>query len=184
MTTSHTGRLLVATPALEDPNFDRTVILVLDHDDEGALGVVVNRTSSVALDEVLEDWAGIVSAPHVVFGGGPVEPTAVVALGHARAGVAADGWTPVTGRIRLVDLEGDPAEAASELEEMRVFAGYAGWGPGQLEAEILEGAWFVIDAEPADVFDPDPDHLWQTVLRRQPGRIRLYANFPEDPTRN
>lgn len=180
----HTGRLLVATPALDDPNFERVVILVLDHDEEGALGVVLNRASSVPVRETLDDWAELVAAPPVVFGGGPVEPTAVVALGRANPDVVTDGSTMILERIRLVDLETDPVLASLDLERVRLFAGYAGWAPDQLEDEIDQGAWFAVDAEPGDVFTDDPDGLWHAVLRRQPGDLKLLGTFPADPSQN
>lgn len=179
-----TGRLLVATPALEDPNFERVVIFVLDHDEDGALGVVLNRASAVTVDDTLPPWVDLAAEPPVVFGGGPVEPTAVVALGRALEGVAPDGWSPILDRIRLVDLDADPMLAATDLEHVRLFAGYAGWAPGQLEDEIDEGAWFVVDAEPDDVFTHDPDGLWHSVLRRQPDELALLATFPADPSLN
>jgi len=179
-----TGRLLVASPVLADGTFDRAVVFVLDHDDEGALGVVLNRASAVTVRETLDGWTDLAAEPPVLFGGGPVEPTAIVALGRATTGVASDGWTPIIDRIRLVDLDTDPALAAADLERVRVFAGYAGWAPGQLEDEIEQGAWFTVDAIPEDVFTDDPDALWHTVLGRQPGDLRLFATFPEDPSLN
>lgn len=180
-----TGRLLVATPALEDPNFERTVVLILDHDDDGALGVVLNRASELSVDEALAGWSDLVARPQVVFGGGPVEPTAIVALGRATASVPADeGVSARLDRIRLVDLGEDPVLAAADLERVRVFAGYAGWGPGQLELEVDAGAWFTIDADPADVFTADPERLWQAVLRRQPDELALFSTFPADPSQN
>lgn len=180
----HTGRLLVAAPALDDPNFERVVILVLDHDRDGALGIVLNRASSVPVRDTLEGWVDLAAAPPVVFGGGPVEPTAVVALGRATPDEAPDGATRILERIRLVDLDTDPILAAGDLEHVRVFAGYAGWAPDQLEAEIDQGAWFAIDARPSDVFTDDPEGLWHAVLRRQPGGLRLLATYPADPSLN
>ena len=180
----HTGRLLIATPRMEDPNFARSVILVLDHDEDGALGVVLNRASSITVLETLDDWVDLAASPRVVFGGGPVEPTAVVALGAARAGVATDGATAILDRVRLVNLEEDPALAAADLERIRLFAGYAGWSPEQLEEEIEEGAWYPVDAEPGDVFTPEPDRLWRTVLRRQSTPLRMLATYPDDPALN
>lgn len=179
-----TGRLLVASPALADGTFDRAVILVLDHDEEGALGVVLNRASAITVSETLDGWNDLAADPRVLFGGGPVEPTAIVALGRATAGVAPDGWTAIVDRIRLVDLDTDPVLAAADLERVRVFAGYAGWAPGQLEEEIEQGAWFTVDAGVADVFTDDPEALWRDVLARQPDELRLLATFPEDPTMN
>lgn len=179
-----TGRLLVATPALDDPNFERGVIFVLDHDEDGALGVVLNRASTVPVRDTLEEWVDLAADPAVVFGGGPVEPTAVVALGHASPDVPVDGATQILERVRLVDLDTDPVLAATDLQRVRLFAGYAGWAPGQLEEEIAQGAWFPVDALPEDVFTADPEGLWHAVLRRQPGELRLLATFPADPTMN
>jgi len=184
MATWHSGRLLVAAPALDDPNFDRAVVLVLDHDEDGALGVVLNRPSSVLVADTLEDWTALAASPPVVFGGGPVEPTAVVALGAATSVVTPDVGPPILDRIRLVDLDDDPTVAAADLEHVRIFAGYAGWAPDQLEDEIELGAWFPVDAEAGDVFSADPRGLWHAVLRRQPDGLRLLATFPEDPTLN
>lgn len=184
MVTWHTGRLLVAAPALDDPNFERSVVLILDHDEDGAIGVVLNRASSVPVRETVAGWAELAAAPSVVFGGGPVEPTAVVALGVATPVATPDTGTAILGRVRLVDLDEDPTVAAGELERVRIFAGYAGWAPDQVEDEIAQGAWFPVDAEPDDVFTDDPAGLWHTVLRRQPGELRLLATFPADPTLN
>lgn len=177
---SLTGRLLVALPVLDDPNFERTVVLLLDHDQEGALGVVLNRASEVAVDEALLEWSELAARPAVVFGGGPVEPTAVVALGRSVPGVEVD--EPRLGPVRLVDVSAGPP--VGELEQIRVFAGYAGWAPGQLEAEIEHGAWIDVPATPDDVFTHDPANLWSRVLARQPGRVRLLASYPEDPVLN
>jgi putative transcriptional regulator len=179
---SLTGRLLVALPALDDPNFERTVVLLLDHDEDGALGVVLNRASRVPIDEALEGWEELAARPPVVFGGGPVEPTAVVALGRTPVHVVPEGWEPLLERVRLVDVSVDPVGA--EVDEVRVFAGYAGWGPGQLEGEIEMGAWAAVDAEPDDVFTAEPDDLWARVLARQAGSLRLLATFPDDPSTN
>ncbi len=179
----HTGRLLVASPALDDPNFERAVIFVLDHDEDGAVGIVLNRASDVPVHETVTDWVELAADPPVVFGGGPVEPTAVVALGAANR-PGAGGVVPILERIQLVDLDADPKLAATELERVRVFAGYAGWAPEQLESEIVQGAWFPVDAEPGDVFTDDPDGLWHRVLRRQPDELKLLATFPADPSLN
>jgi putative transcriptional regulator len=179
---SLTGRLLVALPALDDPNFERTVVLLLDHDEDGALGVVLNRASEVPVHEALVDWADLAAKPPVVFGGGPVEPTAVVALGRTPVHVVPEGWEPLLERVRLVDVSADPV--ATEVDEVRVFAGYAGWGPGQLEGELDMGAWATVDARPEDVFTATPDELWSRVLARQSGPLRLLATFPDDPSTN
>lgn len=179
-----TGRLLVATPLLDDPTFHRAVVLVLDHDEDGALGVVLNRTSTIAVRDAAAPWTELVCEPPVVFGGGPVEPDAVVALGRTAARVGADAAGVIDQHVRLVDLSADPVLEQFELETVRLFAGYAGWAPGQLEGEVVQGAWFVVDAHPSDVFTSDPVALWHRVLRRQPGDLALLATFPDDPSLN
>jgi putative transcriptional regulator len=181
---SLTGRLLVATPALSDPNFDRAVVLLLDHDEEGSLGVVLNRPTPVDVSDILEGWADLAGEPGVVFQGGPVSldsalGVAVVPGGGAEEGTPL-GWRRVHGAIGLVDLEAPPELLASALGSLRLFAGYAGWGPGQLEDELPMGSWLVADAEPGDALSADPDQLWRLVLRRQGGHVAWLANFPDD----
>jgi putative transcriptional regulator len=184
------GRLLAATPLLGDPNFRRTVVLVVEDDpDEGTLGVVLNRPTDVPLDQVLEAWTDLVTGPAVVFRGGPVSPNSALALALARAGDEPLGWrslagSPMMARVGLVDLEAPPELLAGGITSLRVFAGYAGWGAGQLQAEIDEGAWYVLTGEPADAFIADPARLWPEVLRRQGGELALVATFPDDPVLN
>ncbi|HEX2118860.1 MAG TPA: YqgE/AlgH family protein [Acidimicrobiales bacterium] len=179
------GRLLVATPNLEDPNFERTVVLVLEHaPSEGALGVVLNRPSDLDLAEPLPEWARAAAHPSVVFIGGPVSPSAAVCLARVGRPGEAQGWDPVLGPVGTLDLDSDPDEAIARIDEIRVFAGYAGWGPGQLEAEIAAGGWFVVDAEASDPLSPAPEDLWATVLRRQRGTLALFAAYPPDPSLN
>ena len=177
------GRLLVATPPLVDPNFDRTVILVLEHGDDGSLGLVLNRPSTTELDAVLPDWGDLASAPARVFFGGPVSPEAVIAL--ARGDAEEDsGWVSLIDDLGTVDLGRDPALLAPNVRELRVYLGYAGWAPAQLQAELDHGAWFVVEALPSDPFATEPDALWRNVLRRQRGRVALFASCPPDPTVN
>lgn len=172
---SITGKLLVATPSLSDPNFHRTVILLLQHDDEGALGVVLNRPSTEALEDHLPDWAPK-SDPPIVFFGGPVAPE--VAIGMV-VGEEGSESTEVSG-LMLIDLERGAEDIVSPV---RVYSGYAGWGAGQLELEIGEGAWYVVDAEAADPL-LDPDSMWSVILHRQEGPLRLVATYPDDPSLN
>ncbi|GAA2091203.1 hypothetical protein GCM10009801_56760 [Streptomyces albiaxialis] len=263
---SLTGRLLVATPVLADPNFDRAVVLLLDHDEEGSLGVVLNRPTPVDVSDILEPWAALAGEPGVVFQGGPVSLDAALGVavvptggvgrtraaapradldtadgadraypgqgggdrpgragrgegaegtegaertegtegsdaGEGRAeedgpegrGQGADGrdgadgplgWRRVHGAIGLVDLEAPPELLAAELGSLRIFAGYAGWGPGQLEDELSEGAWYVVESEPGDVSSPAPEGLWRSVLRRQRSELALVATYPDDPSLN
>lgn len=173
------GRLLVASTSLVDPNFANAVVLVLAHGDEGALGVVLNRPTEVAVADTLEGWDQLASDPPVIFQGGPVALDSVIGVGRVLAGERDPGIQEVTGRIGVVDLDRDAA--SSNLEAVRLFAGHAGWGPGQIEDEIDEGSWFVVDAEPDDVTTADPGELWRGVLVRQGG---VFATFPEDPSLN
>ncbi|MFE2379364.1 YqgE/AlgH family protein [Streptomyces sp. NPDC059398] len=219
---SLTGRLLVATPALADPNFGRAVVLVLDHDREGSLGVVLNRPTPVGVGDILAGWEQLAAEPGVVFQGGPVSLDSALGLavipGGARNGGGGDavpvpgideptprrrpwgdaatglrrradrndpiGWRRVHGAIGLVDLETPPELLAAALGSLRIFAGYAGWGPGQLAEEVAEGAWYVVDSEPGDVSSPDPDGLWRSVLRRQRSGLAMIATYPDDPSLN
>jgi putative transcriptional regulator len=180
------GRLLVATPPLEDPNFDRTVIYVLEHHQEGAVGVVLNRPSEETLDDPLDRWIDLQITPAAVFEGGPVERNALIALASTGATAPTDEehLSPITAEIASADLAADPALVAAEVGGVRVFRGYAGWGPGQLDVEIEAGAWLVLDSRPDDVFSEDPSELWRTVLGRQPGRLAWLANAPDDLSMN
>ena len=178
------GRLLVAAPALYDPNFERTVVLVLEHGAEGALGVVLNRPSGTDLYAALPRWERLAADPTVVFEGGPVAPTAAICLGRTSASSEPDGWHPLFGGLATIDLERDPEDLGGAVHGIRVFAGYAGWGADQLEGEVAAGAWYVVDARPDDALSPAPDELWRAVLRRQRGRLAMVANFPADPVMN
>ena len=182
-----TGRLLVATPKLDDPNFARSVVLLLDHDDDGALGVIISRPTTVQVAEVLPGWSDLVTGPDVLFSGGPVATDSalgVAVLDGSDEEDAPVGWRPLYPGAGLVDLDAPPELLAGVLTGMRVFAGYAGWGAGHLESEIAEGAWYVVPAETGDLLDPDAEGLWRRVLRRQPGELAFVATCPLDPTQN
>jgi putative transcriptional regulator len=180
------GRLLVALPMLTDPHFDRTVVFVLEHHEDGAIGLVLNRPTGQALDEPLDRWSELQAAPSSVFVGGPVEANAMIGLATTKRLVAepTEHLTPISGMIASADLSADPALVAADVNAVRVFRGYAGWAGGQLEAEIDEGAWLVLDAEPGDVFSDRPSDLWHDVLRRQPGRLSWLALAPDDLSLN
>jgi putative transcriptional regulator len=184
-----TGRLLVATPLLVDPNFDRTVVLVLDHDGDGTLGVVVNRPTAVPVREVLPGWSELAEPLPMVFQGGPVALDSALGLAELRSVPRPGsgeplGWRRVHGDLGLVDLDIPPEVLAAEISAFRVYAGYAGWGSGQLERELDQGAWYVVDPAPGDAFTLDPDRTWRSVLRRQRGELALLSTFPEDPSLN
>lgn len=186
--TSHdstVGKLLIAEPMLGDPNFDRSVVLMIEHNDDGALGVMLNRPTDLGIDAVLSAWDELAATPRVLYRGGPVEPNGVLALGRRRAAdVDVPGWTPVLGDVGTIDLHLEPYELAGAIGGVRFFAGYSGWGGGQLEAELADGAWLVVPAVADDVFAPDADTMWRSVLRRQGGRVSMLANFPSHPSLN
>lgn len=180
----YAGRLLVATPRLLHPDFARAVVFLLDHDDEGALGVVINRPTELPLHAVLPAWSDAVVDPPMLFTGGPVETESALGVAVAAGLGPEDAFKRLVGDYGLVDLEAEPLHVLGGVVGVRVFSGYAGWGSGQLEFEIQEGSWYVVEAEATDVLDPKPEHLWRTVLRRQPGDLAYLATLPEDPTLN
>jgi len=181
------GRLLVASPQLGDPNFERSVILMLDHGPDGALGVVLNRPTGLPVDEILDVWRDQAEAapPGVVFRGGPVSPDAVIGLARTDVPDADESlWRLVLDGVGTVDLAVAPDEQPVAVVGVRMFAGYAGWSPDQLEDELSEGAWIVLDALVADVFTEEADALWHDVLQRQGGKLALLATYPPHPSVN
>jgi putative transcriptional regulator len=175
------GHLLVAGPGLVDPNFWRTVVLVGEHSEEGALGVVLNRSSETPVAEALPEFALLADDIGAVHVGGPVQPSAVVVLADFLD--VSDAESLVLETIGFLPSEVDPI-ALGELRRARVYVGYSGWGPGQLDGELDEGSWIVEPALPEDVFTNDPDGLWSAVLRRKGGPFGVLASMPPDPSRN
>ncbi len=170
------GSLLVATPALVDPNFRRTVVLVAEHGEAGAMGVVLNRPSETAVAEAIPELVSLAGDEEPVFVGGPVAVDSLLALAEVEE---PDGTLElVVGAVGFVQ---DPEVPALRG---RIFVGYAGWSPGQIEAELDEESWIVVPAEPDDVFSDDPDELWSSVLRRQGGPLALLSSMPPDPSLN
>lgn len=179
------GRLLVATPRLADPNFRRAVVLMLDHSSEGALGIVVNRPLEVDVSAVLPIWQPYATAPGRLFQGGPVAlDSALGVVAVPGDDVEPMGVRRIIGSLGLVDLDTPPQVVAGGVAGLRIFAGYSGWSGGQLEAEIGEGAWYVVDAEARDPFSDAPEVLWRQVLRRQRGELALVSTYPENPALN
>jgi putative transcriptional regulator len=179
------GALLVAAPTLIDPNFADTVVLILDNDENGALGVILNRPSPVPVVEVLGDWCDVVTDPDVLYRGGPVSTDGALAVGRlADSAEEPVGWRSVFEDFGIVDLDTPVELVDGTLGAMRIFAGYAGWGAGQLKDEIEEGSWYVVPSEPDDVFREDPTDLWRDVLRRQPGELAWISTRPANPSLN
>jgi putative transcriptional regulator len=176
------GLLLLASPALFDPNFRRTVVLVTEHTDEGAAGLVLNRRSETAVAEAVPDLAPLVPEEERVWVGGPVQQEAVLVL--AEFDDPEDAAMLVVNDLGFVPGDGDFKLLAGETRRARVFAGYAGWGPGQLEAELEESSWIVEEADGHDLFPGEKFDLWGTVLRGKGGVYRFVALMPEDPSSN
>ena len=181
---SGAGSLLIATPLLRDDNFFRSVVLIVEHDEGGALGLVLNRPGETPVDDALPQWHGLASPPAVVHVGGPVAPTAAICLARRSPDREPPGWQELYGPVGALDPDTDRDDVAAAVTRLRVFAGYAGWSAGQLDSEISEGAWLVVDGLPDDPFAANPETLWRSVLRRQRGELAMLATFPDDPTLN
>ncbi len=181
-TGSFAGRLLVASTTLQDPNFARTVVLIGMHGEQGALGLVLNRPSTATVAEAVPQLATLVGDQEPVYVGGPVQASAIVMLAEFLDPAAAG--TLVMGRIGLPGPDVPLEQLGDATERRRVFAGYAGWGEGQLDAEIEAGDWIAHDPEPQDVFTETPGELWSAVLTRKGGRYALIARMPLDPSLN
>ena len=180
--TSLRGKLLIASPALVDPNFARSVVLIAEHTEDGAMGLVLNRPSDAEVDIAVGELGGIVAPGDLVYEGGPVQTSAVMVL--AEFNDPATAAAVILGDVGFLPSQGDPAELADGLRRTRVFAGHSGWGPGQLDAELDEGSWLLVPALIDDVFAPDPDELWSEALQRKGGAFALLARMPEDPSVN
>ncbi|WP_127784513.1 YqgE/AlgH family protein [Rhodococcus sp. X156] len=187
LTQVRSGSLLVSSVELVEQTFRRTVIYVIEHNELGSLGVVLNRPSDTAVHDVLPGWAPHTVRPQALFVGGPVKRDSALCLGLLRPGADADGVSglrPVHGRVVMVDLDAEPDELAPVLEGVRIFVGYAGWSAGQLEAELEREDWLVVPALPSDVVVPGRVDLWGRVLRRQPMPMALLATHPIELERN
>jgi len=174
------GKLLVSSPALHDPNFRKTVVLVAHHDEEGAMGLVLSRPSEVAAADAVPALEGLPGATGPVFVGGPVQPEAFMVL--AEFDDVAQAAAPIMDDLGFMPAEVEPEDLS--IRRMRLFAGYSGWGIGQLEAELEEASWIVVDALTDDAFADDPDELWRTVLHRKGGPFELMVDMPFDPGLN
>lgn len=180
------GSALVAAPRLRDPNFCRTVVLIIEHRTSGTLGVVLNRPSDVPVHDVLPSWGPHATVPQLYIGG-PMEQRAALCVAALPAGVDAErteGMISVRGPLALVSLDADADLMAPRLRGLRVFAGYAGWDRGQLMNEVDRGDWIVVPALPDDVLAPAGIDLWGRLLRRQGLPLSLLATYPIDPAQN
>ena len=181
------GALLVAMPTLTDPTFAGTVVYVLDHSDSGTLGVVLGRPSQVAISDVLPGWCDLAVDPAVFHVGGPCETDTALCLATSTrpAATTPAGLRRVAPGVHLVDLDSDPGELEGRLTGLRVFAGYAGWSPGQLGEEVAEGSWACVPGTPGDVTSRAAGpQLWRRVMGRQRGRLGVLSTAPADPTAN
>ncbi|MGV0635616.1 YqgE/AlgH family protein [Mycolicibacillus trivialis] len=181
------GTLLLANTDLLEPTFRRSVIYIVEHNDGGTLGVVLNRPSETAVYNVLPQWTQVTARPKTMFVGGPVKRDAALCLATMRIGVdpaGVPGLRHVTGRVAMVDLDAEPERIAPLVEGVRIFAGYAGWTIGQLEDEIERDDWIVLSALPTDVLAEPGTDLWSRVLRRQPMPLAMLATHPIDVSRN
>jgi putative transcriptional regulator len=174
------GKLIVSSPSLLDPNFRKTVVLIAHHDEEGALGLVLSRPSDVPAAEAVPVLDGLPGAEDPVFVGGPVQPDAFMVL--AQFEDVDESAAPIIDGLGFMPADAEPGELA--IKRLRLFAGYSGWGSGQLEDELADESWIVVDAAADDAFADDPDLLWRTVVQRKGGAFSLMENMPFDPGLN
>ncbi len=174
---NYAGKFLVSTPVITTPPFARSVVLLLEHDETGAIGIILNRDSGLLIADLLPEIEPLVTDPPHVFIGGPVSTD--TAIGLARAPRGSFLRPSALGSIGLVD----PTSPPEHVSELRVFAGYAGWDPGQLKNELEEQAWWVTLAD-ADAIFGDTSDLWRSTVRRAPGRIPLFGTYTDDPATN
>ena len=174
------GKLLVSSPSLIDPNFRKTVVLIAHHDDDGAMGLVLSRPSDVPAADAVPALEGFPGAADPIFVGGPVQPEAFMVLAEFED--VTDAAAPIMDGLGFMPADSEPDDLS--IRRLRLFAGYSGWGAGQLEAELAEPSWIVVDAVTDDAFADDPDELWRTVLHRKGGPFSLMENMPFDPGLN
>ncbi len=175
------GQLLIAGPTLLDPNFHRTVVLMVEHSPEGALGLVLNRPSESNVREVVSELEEVLTADSPVFVGGPVQPGGLIVLARFPEPEAAALVSFADVGILQADV---PLDDPPDLLAARAFAGHAGWGPGQLDDELERGDWILEPATVDDAFTEDPHELWSAVLTRKGGSYALVARMPPDPSVN
>nr|WP_296776954.1 YqgE/AlgH family protein [Rhodococcus sp. (in: high G+C Gram-positive bacteria)] len=181
------GSLLVSSIELVEPTFRRTVVYMIEHNDSGSLGVVINRPSETAVQNVLPQWSELAARPKALYVGGPVKRDSALCLATVRTGVdiaGIPGIRRVDGRVVMIDLDSDPADIAPLVDGVRIFAGYSGWTLGQLDGELGRDDWMVVSALASDVIGPPKIDLWASVLRRQPMPLAMLASHPIEVERN
>jgi putative transcriptional regulator len=177
------GQLLIASPRLVDPNFWRTVVLIVDHSEEGALGVVLNRPSETSVGEAVAELEGLVDSDEPLFIGGPVQPSTVITL--AQFGDAEDAALLAFDDVGVLGTGGPPLEELAERVLIaRAYVGHSGWGPGQLDSELERDDWILEPATLEDAFSTEPLELWSSILTRKGGSYALVARMPADPSAN
>ena len=175
------GKLLVASPTLGDATFSRAVVLIAEHTDSGAMGLVINQPSETLVVDSVDELGRLVEDQDAVYVGGPVQAQAVMVLAEFDDPDASAAL--VVGDVGFLPADADLEQLATVTRRARVFAGHAGWGPGQLDSELAEGAWIVVDADPGDPFR-EADELWRAVLARRGGPYAVLSQVPEDPSVN
>jgi putative transcriptional regulator len=181
------GSLLLASTELHERTFRRSVVYMIEHNEAGSLGVVLNRQSDTAVHNVLPQWTTLASKPKALFIGGPVKQDAALCLGVLKVGAAigeVEGMRTVEGRVVMIDLDADPEPMEAVLEGVRIFAGYSGWTMGQLDGELERDDWMVLPGLSTDVLCPPRADLWGRVLRRQRMPIAVLATHPIEVDRN
>lgn len=181
------GSLLIASTTLTESIFSRSVIYMIEHNDDGSLGVILNHMSQTAVHNLLPRWTDLAASPRALFIGGPVKQDSALCLGVLKPGVDSDpveGIKHVDGRVVLVDLDADPEQLVDVLDGVRLFAGYAGWSPGQLDGELGQDSWLLASGLPRDILAPATVDVWSSVLRRQPWPLPMLSTFPEDVSQN
>ena len=176
------GQLLVASADLHEPNFHRTVVLVTEHTDDGALGVVLNRPAETTVVEAVPGLSALVPDDALVYVGGPVDQESLLVLAEFDDPEVAAAI--VFDDVGFVPGDADITDTAGALRRARVYAGYAGWSAGQLDAELEAEGWIVEPARHDDVFAEDPHALWKRVLSRKGGAYAFLATIPPDPSLN
>lgn len=176
------GQLLIAGPALEDPNFWRTVVLVVEHSQDGAMGLVLNRPSETTVGEAVPQLADLVDPDEDVLVGGPVQQSGVIVLAEFED--PADAALIAFEDVGIVGTSSEVMEFPAGVRTARAFAGHAGWGPGQLDGEVERGDWILEPARRSDAFAAEPAELWPSVLMRKGGSYALIARMPADPSLN